>query len=200
MTKEQIEKHGEVIKWFCDNPEKGVWWTTTGATQSERWQLTYTPEFLYEHHLYVQNDEYAELRKAQADGKIIQYFIQGEWEDTSVIHKHVQDCSKYYRIKPDELKFKAGDWVVTTDGIMKLGNLMNPQLANDKRIAIEVSKGWNWVYPENIIELWQPKNGEEVVCWSGNAKCRTICEYSKETRAIFPYIIPYIGQPLKEMI
>lgn len=25
MLKEQVQKHGEVIKWFCDNPDKGVW-------------------------------------------------------------------------------------------------------------------------------------------------------------------------------
>jgi hypothetical protein len=68
MTKEQIEQHKEIIKWFIDNHDNGVW--TKG--ENEGWVLQTCPTFS-EKAAYVQNDEYYELRKALADGKIIQY-------------------------------------------------------------------------------------------------------------------------------
>ena len=41
MTKEQIEKHGEVMKWFIDNQEKGVWF----KQKDSDWRLIITPIF-----------------------------------------------------------------------------------------------------------------------------------------------------------
>jgi len=105
MTKEQVEKHGEVIKWFCDNADKGVW------RKVKEWELIYRPIFDVST-IYVKNDEFAEYRKAEADGKQIQYrlYNRREWRDCSVDDRiFTQQGAKEYRIKPD---FKGGDWVV----------------------------------------------------------------------------------------
>ena len=78
MTKEQAKKHGEVIKWYCDNADQGVLYK-----DCSEWFLTYEPSWT-EDFIFVQNDEYAELRKAQADGKIIQ-------------HKHCNDSDSKFK-------------------------------------------------------------------------------------------------------
>jgi len=62
----------------------------------------------------VINDEYAEFRKALAEGKTIQWcFGDDGWKDYPYFDNEV----KHYRIKPDEPKFKVGDWVTQVDGI-----------------------------------------------------------------------------------
>jgi len=72
MTKEQATKHGTVIRWFTKNSEKGVWVKHLpryeGDDTTSDWILTHEPLFSDTNKAYVQNDEYAELRKAQADG------------------------------------------------------------------------------------------------------------------------------------
>ena len=60
--------------------------------------------------LVIINDEYVEFRKALAEGKIIQ-FKQSEndwWADANSSFNLSID---WYRIKPDEPKFKVGDFV-----------------------------------------------------------------------------------------
>ena len=96
MTKEQIEKHGEIIKWWVDHVDKGVWFK---LKSSETWTLTHRPEFFTDF-IYVQNDEYAELRKALVEGKQLQHLTQQisntgivpnseRWEDIYLLHQHL---------------------------------------------------------------------------------------------------------------
>ena len=80
MTKEQAQKHGNVIKWFIDNSDKGVYELT-----SIGWKLTDEPNF-YPADKYVQNDRYAEFRKALVDGKTIQVNDFEEWADSSFLY------------------------------------------------------------------------------------------------------------------
>ena len=61
MTKEQVTKHGEVIKWFCDNPDKGVW-----IKDMNDWHIVNEPAFLT-CDLIVPNDEYAKFHKKVYD-------------------------------------------------------------------------------------------------------------------------------------
>lgn len=104
MNKEQIKKHGEVIKRFCDNPNKGVWAKNINIPGLNDWSLTYSPMFRVDVPcLYVQNDKYAELRKAEADGKIIEYSPcegkVGAFEKMRLIDRFNRN-PKHYRIKP----------------------------------------------------------------------------------------------------
>ena len=109
MNKKQIIEHKEVIKWFCDNPNKGVWKTKNIIVNE--WELTYNPQFCKDV-IYIQNDEYAEFRKALKDGKIVQHnfkdFLDNSEEENwhNIDNKHVFKISKsHYRVKPEEPKF-----------------------------------------------------------------------------------------------
>lgn len=111
--------------------------------------------------LYVINDEYVELRKALAEGKIIQL---NEAEKFSDQNRGWVDLSctslgsstnlfpvEYYRIKPEEPKFKVGDWVRDGKNIYQF---------------IEPSSIHSYESSLQRCELWQPKPGE--FCWFWN--------------------------------
>jgi len=107
MTKEQVEKHGTVIKWFVDNPDKGVW---RKDTPTNDWYIDNTPNW-YEDYTYVQNDKYAEFRKALVDGKELQYTINnGKTWFTNYNKLNTFYTPENIRIKPEELRFEINDW------------------------------------------------------------------------------------------
>ena len=112
------------------------------------------------------DDEFSELRKALCDGKTVQI-----WK---VIEQHVSDSSKdiygwkdfksfkpnspfnseihNYRIKPEELKLKVGDFA--RDIISgKVSQVNNEDIANSK-------------YSQDT--KWEPFTGELCWFWSGN--------------------------------
>lgn len=113
MTKEQVNYHKEVIKYFLDNPDEGVWYKSAKKyhTNMNFQQYTKEPNFFIDE-IYIQNDEYVEFRKALADGKNIQYYVDGfvGWKDTTHFNNHPMKELCNYRIKPTN--FKIGDWVI----------------------------------------------------------------------------------------
>ena len=138
MNKEQIYKHSDVIKWFCDNPDSMVWYQ---QRISKNWVLTDAPAF-GAHTSYVQNDEYAELRKAQANGKTIEVLCSGVFQTSGCLFNRLPED---YRIKPDKPKFKEGDWV--------------RDIVNHKTIQLGTH------YHKGGIELWKPTKNEWCVFW-----------------------------------
>lgn len=144
MNKAQVTKHKEVIKFFLEYPEKGVW--TRGT--SFNWSHTLNPEWGLKQP-YVQNDSYHELRMAQVDGKIIEsYYMMSEWkafEDSDF-------CGElhWYRIKSDEPAFKVGHWLTSTHT-----NDFSKTLVTEMNI-LGVNDG-------NSYELWEPQEGEWCV-------------------------------------
>lgn len=60
----------------------------------------------------VIDDEYVEYRKALAEGKTIQYYVDGfvGWQDVKSLNQSYIHPNSF-RIKPEEPKFKIGDWV-----------------------------------------------------------------------------------------
>lgn len=98
MNKAQVEKHYDVIRWFLDNPDKGVLYK-----YNSKWERAMTPSF-NENKIYVQNDEYAEFRKALADGETIQFKEKTDddsnWKDLSYPN-FTSGSSLDYRIKPE---------------------------------------------------------------------------------------------------
>ena len=104
MTKEQLQLHGSVIKWYIDNLNKGIW---KKEHKTKNWYLLRNPQFNIKD-TYVQNDEFAKYRMALEDGKTIQFRIISAgtaWADCK------PDWTLPpidYRIKPE---FKEGDWV-----------------------------------------------------------------------------------------
>ncbi len=176
MNKQQVEAHGEVIKWFVDNPDKGVW-----GKFKEDWTLHTAPHFCIQDK-YVQNDKHVEARKWKVDGRQLQRrtlwgdncSFNKEWEDydkSNPIYLHHNGTEVEYRIKPEESAFKIGDWVITTlNEIIQVNRVCSSTelfLGNSKRyIHVDGSCGTTI----NDIKLWKPTEGEWCVFWNlGNS-------------------------------
>lgn len=189
MTKEQVQKHGEVIKWFCDNPEKGVWLRSPNGG----WTFTRKP-FWDIQCKYVQNDEYAELRKAQADNKIIEHKSPelNVWYTKS----KTSDFNTFtdYRIKPDEPKFKVDDWVYTEEGY--LGKIISHIYNNLYNIS-------GLRFNAKVSRLWTPKEGDVVIFLDEPTprilKLQTCNMMYAKSLFVNSKCIPYIGQPFEEI-
>ena len=105
------------------------------------------------------NDDYAEFRKALAEGKTIEYLEQS----SNVLWHEVQEPDfnlhpTCYRIKPDEPKFKIGDFVryihSTPAQALEINNI------NGNRYYFTNSE---MSCLQHELELWTPVKGEW--CW-----------------------------------
>lgn len=148
MTPEQAIKHKEVIKWFLDNPEKGVWCKQSfGTADIYGYRIVKDPDFNSE--IYLQNDEYTTLRKRLANGEEIIYRFgilaedgSDRWVDLNVSPTSNNIGTDFYdfewKLKQEEglievapgeykiidKKFSEHDWVITTDNeIVKLNGV-----------------------------------------------------------------------------
>ena len=120
--------------------------------------------------VYVLNDSYSTYRKALAEGKSIQMLCRYDkmepiWDDMTEVIKSIGfvDVKENYRIKPEEPKFKVGDWVVEIHSTTKAQVL--ELFGNQIRVK--------FCYPDAIITTdssdfipWQPKKGDW--CWFWN--------------------------------
>ena len=118
--------------------------------------------------VYVLNDSYSTYRKALAEGKIVE--VATDYNDADgYIWKSMEDKEFHYfnineiRIKPEEPKFKVGDWVVEIHSTTKAQVL--ELFGNQIRVK--------FCYPDAIITTdssdfipWVPKKGE--CCWFWN--------------------------------
>ena len=114
--------------------------------------------------LIVINDEYVEFRKAFAEGKTVQYqdCFSKEWLDMKTDHFHGSSDKFYegvYRIKPEEPKFKVGDWVVHNGVVKRVTKAVDGYIDSlDNQVAV--------IMKEESLELWEPK--EEEYFWYKN--------------------------------
>jgi len=150
----------------------------------------------------VMDDEYVEFRKALAEGKLIQYYNTevrlynsskplNTWIDTNSISTNGRLSD--YRIKPEEPKFKVGDWVrlkvldKTTHKLIKLD--WNEHTKCYHPILEKFNGNIDSV---NELELWEPQVGEW--CWfydNGIYEIPVLGKFSKlndETVDIEPFI------------
>ena len=107
--------------------------------------------------ILVIEDEYVELRKALAEGKTIQMYCKYDgvtpiWDDMTEVIKSIGFVmtKDNYRIKPEEPKFKVGDWIrdLRDNSVFQI---------NSENFNLKLSTT-NGVYIH-----WQPKLGEW--CW-----------------------------------
>ena len=170
MTKEQIIRHKEVIKWFMDNPDKGVWFKDINMG----WVFTTQPSF-NPYYIYVQNDEYAEFRKALADGKKLQCKLrypnqQTKWEDF-MLEKATQDFNvdlDYLRIKHKEPQFKIGDWIIHYVGDKKqVIQIIDISKSISSDLLLYYKDGC-FTYNKENTKKWEPREGEWCVFWNNN--------------------------------
>ena len=170
MNKEVIKRYKDVFDYWLAGGL--IWVKITGANFSLRpWKLIENPMF-EEHAVYIQDDKYSDLRKAQADGKVIKYrYTQAErhkWYKADVNDfTSAYECDREYRIKPDEPTFKAGDWVRNIK--YKTDAWSNGLFKADKEWAEERPEG-NTVKTGNDrdFELWKPQPNEW--CWFWDTK------------------------------
>jgi hypothetical protein len=70
-------KQEEICRW-AKNPCQNVW---LRSTKNHKWDLIKPPVYWTSDGLYVVDDEYAEIRKAFYDHKVVQVLDNGEWVD-----------------------------------------------------------------------------------------------------------------------
>ena len=173
MTKEQIQKHKEVILWFINNPDKGICYK---EKVTDIWKLTYEPSFLLDI-IYVQNDDYVEYRKQLIDDytKVEYLTVQGNWVQCSKTALFFDDVSQY-RIKPKELEFNIGDWVTVGDSNPCQFKRFTGDLPEwNKDLDYEVIEFTDTLmryqipnFDRSIVKLWKPKQGKLCVFWDNN--------------------------------
>ncbi len=113
----------------------------------------------------VINDKYVEFRKALIEGKIVQWnhsdYDQSESQWVTIDGIDTSYDLSRYRIKPEEPKFKVGDWL----RVKKNGYIFSLK-------PLHLEKGL--FYYNNVLELneyleesevikWEPQKGE--LCW-----------------------------------
>ena len=128
---------------------------------------------------YIINDEYVEFRQALAEGKTIQYnpllTSHNRWDDIKKF-KPTRDCTvANYRIKPEEPKFKVGDWVrdLRDNRIFQIN-------AENFNLKLSTTNG--------VYTHWQPKQGALVIFKDKNSII-SIIKYNGETN-----VYPFIGE------
>lgn len=158
MNKELIKKYKSEFDHFINGGSILVKYANLSEAQLgyEDW---HEDEMVFDTRLdykIVINDEYSELRKALCDGKTIQvyYKFNDTWNDT--IKPEFEGNVSNYRIKPEEPKFKIGDFVKNESiGLIKQYSLSD--LEYDKT-ATNIN---NWI-------KWKPSHKELCWFWSGN--------------------------------
>lgn len=214
MNKELIKKYKkEFDHWLNGGEVLYFYW--------EDWySSTCNPEMVFNHispddvKYYVINDEFVEFRKALAEGKTIQYNFgnhginkkdfPNEWKDLDQSIRILADraCLEDYRIKPEEPKFKVGDWVVDIHSTTKARVL--EVFGNQIRVK--------FCYPDAIITTdssdfihWVPKKGDWCWFWNETLKtpmllqferfCSTgLYKYDANNGRNYQYCEPFLGE------
>ena len=143
--------------------------------------------------ILVIDDEFVEFRKALAEGKTIQMYCKYDgvppfWDDMTEVIKSIGFvmAKDNYRIKPEEPKFKVGDWVVYTGGGYCEGEILQITDIDEKGFCTFGS--YDKLYHFNKLRLWQPKLGELVIFKDKNSIV-SIIKYNGETN-----VYPFIGE------
>ena len=160
--------------------------------------------YLIVNFILVIDDEYVEFRKALAEGKVVQeqdYYTK-EWIDMKSDNFHSASDTQYegvYRIKPEEPKFKVGDWVVNKTSKQRIVKKIT-SICGDSVTVGNTEVGIN-VMLINDLELWQPKPDEwcwyskwdKIVCVESY-----LCKYALDMNEVEPEYKhkyePFIGQ------
>ena len=157
MNKQLINKYKPEFDYWLNGGSLCIYRTDT----EEFWEPTtilnwdpFTPETI----VYIINDKYVEFRKALAEGKVIEYLGQSSnvWHEVQEPDFNLHPTC--YRIKPDEPKFKVGDFVryvhSTPAKVLEINNIDGNRyyFTNSEMSCLE-----------HKLEPWTPVKGEW--CW-----------------------------------
>lgn len=133
-------------------------------------------EWRWSSNIYIINDEYVEFRKALAEGKVVEFSTSRHLKDIwHTLETPIFNEDYKYRIKPDEPKFKVGDWVV--------------RLRNNRVMQFHLS------CEQDSFELWKPKVGEW--CWFWNKLSNHMQDIPQllQFKSIDNHVRPYLTSP-----
>ena len=129
----------------------------------------------------ILKDCYFPYRKAEAEGKTIQYNAHvhpecsGIWKKYTLNDFHLKP--NQYRIKPKDPEFKVGDWVRFRDIICQIKIVYNQENDLNGSYGLYINKGIRVIRP-HLIELWQPKEGEWCKFYNENAKSFRVAQFN----------------------
>ena len=184
MNKELIKKYkaefehwlngGELLYSYID--DKFLWKSMDEIDKNIYPICKRNPFQISEYHIIIINDEFVEIRKALAEGKTVQYNFGNyginrkdfpdSWKDLDQSIGILADraCPENYRTKPEEPKFKVGDWVVNKTSKQRIIKKIT-SIYSDTVTVGNTEVGIN-VMLINDLELWKPEKGE--YCWFWN--------------------------------
>lgn len=155
--------------------------------------------------LIIIDDEYIEFRKALAEGKIVEFkhpqVGYDEWEIVTPEHLFQSIVSgREYRIKPEEPKFKVGDWLIEIHS----GSYAKVLEVFTQEVRVKLYDCNSIITTENTdFKLWEPKEGD--ICWFWNKsniypRLATFINeslgsyYADTSNDGFDFCEPFIGQ------
>lgn len=165
MNKELIKKYKDVFDYWLDGGK--VLYKVNGTNFADRewlymtdnnpvWNINFT---------YVQDDQYAEFRKVLAEGKSLEFYHEGYWNICN-IHTFSYPVNQY-RIKPDEPKFKVGDWVKSTKyQHLKPIKIESTYESNERKGELGLKSIGTVLYSSEVVH-WKPTEGEWCWFWKG---------------------------------
>lgn len=199
MNKELIKKYFEEFKHWLNGGKvisKYTLLSEWSDCQDENiWRI---PSKNITEVLIVIDDYYVEFRKALAEGKTIEYLgYKNEWKNlTENCRKLEGVCLSKLRIKPEEPKFKVGDWLVNTKYHSSKPFLVDEIWVNHIKEHGRTIGGTT-VKTGNLkdFEIWQPAIGEWCVMYDTeedpNANSITLQKWDGKGKWT---PIPFIGQ------
>ena len=99
-----MHSHAEEIKYWADYPDRTRVWHR--HKEKKLWVLTSSPSW-FKDRIYIVDNEWSELRKAQADGKQLQFkYGNSPWIDGTLTLEEIKNYgdNKEWRIKPENRK------------------------------------------------------------------------------------------------
>ena len=143
------------------------------------------------------DDEYIEFRKALAENKTVEVFFpaqynngKDEWADCkNISHFHFSGKVSDYRIKPEEPKFKVGDWVTINNSKPKQFYRFTKDLPEwNKTLNYEnielLNRGKFHIpnFDRSIVKLWEPKPNEWCVFWETDVTTYTVARFHSRSK------------------
>lgn len=158
---------GELLYLFHERDLKIYLWSTTYENDFDKGPFDIDYDITDNHiKSIVINDEYVELRKALAEGKTVQYYVDGfaGWQDVDSVGNHGISGKNNYRIKPEEPQFKVGDWVriVNCNLVKNQKEVFCIDFIDDKNNCFGFNSDTEYCNM-NYLELWKPKPNEWVI-------------------------------------
>lgn len=185
MTKEAFKQHKDTLHWWSQSESRTVW--VIGCSLIGDWKLDRNPNW-YSDQIIVPNDQFADQRKAGAEGKQLQVSYDDglHWYD-KLTHK-IKWSGCLVRVKPVTI-FKKGDWVKSEE--FGLIQLTCDNFDSYNRRPQDVHRKGSGVY----TELWHPAEDEWCIFYQSHYKHTfKVAKFTEQLGRKYSHVEPYQGQ------